>query len=141
MRPEEFLNQPYNLYRKIKVKEQKAIYYRELSMTVSSPGFEEHYSATKNLDAPFVRYIHKAEKLEQEIKADYVRLALLKEEVDRAIDEQIQDETEAMVLRYRYVMLMSVRQIATKMSYTKRWVQLIHAKAVTRFETFRTNLQ
>lgn len=130
----DFLNQPYVLQRKIRVKEQKAKYYRELAGSVSSPGFEEHYSASRNTDAPFVKYLQKADELEGEIEEDYIRLAELKEKIDRAID-LIEDENEAMVLRYRYVMMLSMKEIARKMYYTLRWTQMIHVRAVTHFET------
>ncbi len=42
---------------------------------------------------------------------------------------------EAMVLRYRYVMLLSMKDIARKMHYTLRWTQMIHVKSLTHFET------
>ena len=133
MTANEFLNRPYELQRKISIKEQKIKYYRELSSSVSSPGFEEHYSATRNTDAPFVRYLQKIDVLEEEIKNDKIRLAEIKDEVDHAI-EAIEDLNEAMVLRYRYVMLWSMRKIAKEMYYSLRWVQMIHVKAITHFE-------
>lgn len=134
MTSKEFLNQPYALQGKIRVKEQKAKYYRELADSVSSPGFEEHYSASRNTNAPFVKYLQKADELEREIKEDYIRLADLKGEIDRAINV-IEDENEAMVLRYRYVMMLSMKEIAKKMYYTLRWTQIIHVRAVAHFET------
>lgn len=130
----DFLNQPYVLQRKIRVKEQKAKYYRELAESVSSSGFEEHYSASRNTDAPFVKYLQKVDELKGEIEEDYIRLAELKEGIDRAIDV-IEDENEAMVLRYRYVMMLSMKEISKKMYYTLRWTQMIHVRAVTHFET------
>ena len=133
MEAKEFLNQVYTLKRKITVKEQKAMYYRELASSVSAPGFEEHYSASKNTEAPFVRYLQKADELRVEIKTDYLELERLKAEIDKAI-EVLTDETEAMVLRYRYVILLSMKDIAKKMHYTLRWTQMIHVKALTHFE-------
>ncbi len=133
----EYLNQPYELQKLIRVKEQKAKYYRELASSVSSPGFEEHYSSSRNTDAPFVRYLNKVSELEYEIKNDYIKLEELKEEVDCAINV-IEDENEAMVLRYRYVMMWSFTRISKEMHYTPRWTQMIHVKAVTHFETLHT---
>ena len=133
MEAKEFLNQVYTLKRKITVKEQKTMYYRELANSVTSPGFEEHYSASKNTEAPFVRYLQKADELRVEIKTDYLELERLKAEIDKAI-EVLTDETEAMVLRYRYVILLSMKDIAKKMHYTLRWTQMIHVKALTHFE-------
>lgn len=137
MEAKEFLNQVYTLKRKITVKEQKAMYYRELANSVTSPGFEEHYSASKNTEAPFVRYLQKADELRVEIKTDYLELERLKAEIDKAI-EVLTDETEAMVLRYRYVILLSMKDIAKKMHYTLRWTQMIHVKALTHFEILHT---
>ena len=134
MEAKEFLNQAYVLKRKITVKEQKAMYYRELASSVSAPGFEEHYSASKNTEAPFVKYLQKVEELRLEIKDEYIELARLKAEIDKAI-EVLTDEMEAMVLRYRYVMLLSMKDIARKMHYTLRWTQMIHVKKLTHFET------
>ena len=133
MTAKEFLNQPYELQKQIEIKKQKAKYYRMLADSVSSPGFEEHYSASRNTEAPFVRYLNNVSELEYEIKEDSIRLDTLKNEIDLAINV-IEDENEAMVLRYRYVMMWSMNKIAKEMHYTLRWVQTIHVKAVTHFE-------
>lgn len=134
MESKEFLNRPYVLQRNISIKEQKVLYYKELACSVSPPGFKEHYAASRNTEAPFVKYLQKAEDLEHEIKADYLELARVKAEIDSAIDV-MQDESEAMVLRYRYIMLLSMKEIAEKLHYTPRWTQMIHVRAVTHFET------
>ena len=133
MTAKEFLNQLYELQRQIEIKKQKAKYYRALADSVSSPGFEEHYSASRNTEATFVRYLNKVSELEYEIKEDSIRLDSLKDEIDLAINV-IEDENEAMVLRYRYVMMWSMNKIAKEMHYTLRWAQMIHVKAVTHFE-------
>ena len=137
MTAKEFLNQPYELQRQIEIKKQKAKYYRALADSVSSPRFEEHYSASRNTEAPFVRYLNKVSELEDEIKEDSIRLDALKNEIDLAINV-IEDENEAMVLRYRYVMMWPMNKIAKEMHYTPRWTQMIHVKAVTHFETLHT---
>ena len=64
MTAKEFLNQPYELQKQIEIKKQKAKYYRMLADSVSSPGFEEHYSASRNTEAPFVRYLNNVSELE-----------------------------------------------------------------------------
>ena len=38
-----------------------------MACSVSSPGFEEHYSSSRNTNAPFIRYLEKADELEEEI--------------------------------------------------------------------------
>ena len=49
MTAREFLNRPFILNNKINDKKIKLGYYRELSCSVSSPGFEEHYSSNRNI--------------------------------------------------------------------------------------------
>lgn len=59
MTAREFLNQPFELQRVIRIKEKRIQCYRELASSPSSPSLEPHYSATKNTKAPFVRYLEK----------------------------------------------------------------------------------
>lgn len=133
MDAKDYLNQPCELQKLIRIKEQKARYYKELALSISSPGFEEHYTASRNIEAPFAQYLQKADALKDEIRKDYLKLAKLKAELDVAID-QVDDKAEAMILRYKYVMLLPMKEIASIMHYTLRWTQMIHVRAVTHFE-------
>ena len=86
MQGNEFLNRPFILNNKINEKKIKLGFYRELSCSPSSPGFEEHYSSNPNTKAPFIRYLEKIDDLEREIAEDYKKLDEIKTEVDNAID-------------------------------------------------------
>ena len=86
MTAKEFLNQPFDLQRQIRIKEKRIQCYRELACSVSSPGFEEHYSSSRNTRAPFERYLDKINVLEEELIRDYSELEKLKHTVDVAID-------------------------------------------------------
>ena len=55
MTVKEYLNQAHRLEQKMKVLVDEIAENRALLSSISSPGFEEHYNATKNTDAPFVR--------------------------------------------------------------------------------------
>ncbi len=133
MNAKEFLNRPFNLNNKINDKLVKLECYRELSCGVSSPGFEEHYSSNRNTKAPFIRYLEKIDLLEREIAEDYIKLEKLKTEVDNAIDV-VEEPMEQMILRYRYLELMSMPQIAVQMHYSLRWTKRLHRKALDSFE-------
>lgn len=114
-----YLNQSYELQKLIRIKKQKARYYKELTLSISSPGFEEHYTASRHIEVPFAQYLQKADALKDEIRKDYLKLAKLKAELDVAID-QVDDEAEATILRYKYVMLLPMKEIASIMHYTLR---------------------
>ena len=109
MTAREFLNRPFILNNKINDKKIKLGYYRELSCSVSSPGFEEHYSSNRNIKAPFERYLEKIDALEE-------------------------DPMEQMILRYRYIELKSMPEISVQMYYSLRWTKRLHRRALDSFE-------
>lgn len=133
MQVKEFLNRPFILNNRINDKKIKLEFYRELSCGVSSPGFEEHYSSNRNTNAPFIRYLEKIDDLEREIAADYKYLDEVKNEVDVAIDK-VDDPMEQMILRYRYVELLSMPEISVRMHYSLRWTKKLHRRALDSFE-------
>ena len=133
MTAKEYLNRPFTLNNQINDKLVKLECYRELSVSVSSPSFEEKFSGTRNLEPPFVRYLGKISDLEDEIKADYEKLEEMKNGIDAEIDK-LEDPYEQLILRYRYLMFMTMPQIASKIHYTLRWTQQIHNRALENFQ-------
>lgn len=133
MTAREFLNRPFILNNKINDKKIKLGYYRELSCSVSSPGFEEHYSSNRNIKAPFERYLEKIDALEEELAEDYKKLEELCCELDSAID-LVEDPMEQMILRYRYIELKSMPEISVQMHYSLRWTKRLHRRALDSFE-------
>lgn len=59
MTAKEYLNQAYRLEHFIKLEKEEIEYWQQLSIGISSPSFEEHYSATRSTDAPFLKTVHK----------------------------------------------------------------------------------
>lgn len=133
MQANEFLNRPFILNNKINDKKIKLDFYRELSCGVPSPSFEEHYSSNRNTKAPFVYYLEKIDELEREIEEDYRTLDEIKREVDKAIDN-VEDPMEQMILRYRYLELLSMPDISVRMHYSLRWTKKLHRRALDSFE-------
>lgn len=133
MQGNEFLNRPFILNNKINDKKIKLGFYRELSCSPSSQGFEEHFSSNPNTKAPFVRYLEKIDDLEQEIAEDYKKLDEIKTEVDNAIDV-VEDPMEQMILRYRYLEFLSMPDISVRMHYSLRWTKKLHRRALDNFE-------
>ena len=133
MQGNEFLNRTFILNNKINDKKIKLGFYKELSCSPSSPGFEEHFSSNQNTKAPFVRYLEKIDDLEREIAEDYKKLDEIKTEVDNAIDV-VEDPMEQMILRYRYLEFLSMPDISVRMHYSLRWTKKLHRRALDSFE-------
>ncbi|MDO4650608.1 MAG: hypothetical protein Q4B26_18390 [Eubacteriales bacterium] len=133
MTAKEFLNQPFELYCRINDKKVRADCYRQMAGSVSSPGFEEHYSSSRNTRAPFERYLEKAYELEDEIAVDEEKLERLKTEVSIAIDK-LDEPNAQLLLHYRYVMFMTMPKISVEMNYCLSWTKKIHRKALEEFE-------
>ena len=113
MTAREFLNQPFYLNNRINDKRVKLDCYRQMACSVSSPGFEEHYSSNRNTNAPFIRYLEKADELEEEIAADEKELERLKTEVSVAIDE-LEESSEQLLLHYRNALFTSMDEASSQ---------------------------
>lgn len=133
MTAKEYLEQVHRFNQQIVSKKAELESYRELSLSISGGGFEQSYNASRNTSAPFERYSNKIMDLEREIQEDMVTLGNMKFEVGLEIDK-LECANERLVLRYRYLMLMTWGEVAKKLNYTKRWVLRIHDKAMFNFE-------
>lgn len=133
MTAKEYLESPRELDRKINQKLRLLESYKDLAGSISSPNFDEKVQGTRSTDPPFVRYLGKIDELQREIDADIDRLADLKCDLSFQID-RIDEIGQAVVLRYRYVQLLTWAEISEKMNYSVRWIQKIHGKALESFE-------
>lgn len=129
MTVKEYLSQGYRLEQKIKVLTQELVELRELSMSISSPGFEEHYNATRNTDAPFVHALEKIDEREKEIADKVVALLEIKKEVSDTISK-VANADLRLVLHYRYVENRSWCRIADEMGVDERTIRRWHNKAL-----------
>ncbi len=132
MTAQEFLTSASEMNRQIHFKEIELKSLRDLASGISGCGFGERLSGTRNPDPPFVRYTDKALELEAEIENDKKALTELKLSISKAIDN-LNNTNERTVLRYKYLMFLSWKEISTKMGYSKRWVIKLHEKAVQNF--------
>lgn len=133
MTAKEYLEQPNKLRLKIKSDLKKLDSYKDLASSISSPQFEERVCGTRSVEPPFVRYLGKIDELERKIAEEKRTLEELKVTIDEQIDA-LASEKEQLILRYRYLMFMSMPEIAEKMSYSMRWAKQIHADALNNFE-------
>lgn len=132
MTAKEYLKQAYRLHERIDAHIAELEELRDMSTRIQGVSFEEHFSSTRNTDAPFVKLIGKIMDMESRINSEIDRLVDLKAEMDMVI-EQVEDIEERLLLRYRYLDNMTWDDIATRLSVSSRTVHRIHSAALQNF--------
>ena len=126
-----YLSQAYRLENRIRLIKERIEEMRELAGSVSSPGFEEHYNATKNTDAPFVRVLEKIMLLEEEYEERLYQLLNLQTQIESVIGE-LEDTDLQMVLTYRYIKSLSWYKIGSELCIDESTARRWHDKALAR---------
>ena len=127
----EFLNQAYLLDQRIKSDTLECEELRLMAETISSPGFEEHFNASRNTDAPYVRTLEKLMELEEKIMTEMSLLLEVKQQI-REVISQVDKNEYQMVLKYRYIHNYSWPRIADMLNVDATTVQRWHNKAIGR---------
>lgn len=130
MTVKEYLNQGYRLEHRIKLHKTELEELRELSASISSPGFEEHYNATKNTDAPFEKVLFKIMEMEREQAAMLGKLLTFKQELISVINA-VEDKDERLVLHYRYICNRTWVDIGDLLGWDERTIRRLHNKALS----------
>lgn len=130
MTAKEYLSQGYRLDQRIRLVREEITNLQELAGSVSSPGFEEHYNATRNTEAPFIRTIYKIMELEDKQNDLLNQMLEFKQEMCEVIDS-VNDLNERMVLYYRYVVNESWQDIGKRLFVDERTVRRWHNKALS----------
>lgn len=128
MTVKEYLNQGYRLVHRIRLVQAEIEGLRAMSTSISSPGFEEHFS--RSTEAPFEKVLMKIYELEEKQAADLERLLCFKQELIDVIDE-VEDKDLRMVLRYRYVNNFTWGRIGDALGWDARTIRRWHDKALT----------
>jgi DNA-directed RNA polymerase specialized sigma24 family protein len=130
MTAKEYLNQAYRLEQRIKLAKMEIEDLQELSCSVSSPGFEEHYNATRNTEAPFVKTLYKIMEMQDKVNKELDLLLKLKEEIKQVIME-LSDQDEILVLKYRYLYNWAWARIGDEIYADERTVRRWHNRALS----------
>lgn len=125
MTKEEYLNQVGRLQHKLKMMKLRAEEYEELANSIPTQNYSrERVSGTRNLEAPFVKWLNKLWDLEIDMKEVEQKLEEKRAEIITVI-EALSDENQKSVLMLRYISLLSFNQITNKMYFSlstiKRW--------------------
>lgn len=78
-------------------------------------------------------FVAKVDELLADLKKQAERRITLRREISRKI-EQMDDETEKLVLRLRYIQLLRWEEIAVRMDYDYRYTLKVHGRALKNFE-------
>lgn len=130
MTVKEYLGQAYLLDQRIKSDTMELEELRLMSQTISSPGFEEHYNATKNTDAPYVKTVEKIMEYEDLLMREIVMLVALKNQIWEVISKVEKPEYRT-VLQYRYIHNYTWTHIADIVKADESTVRRWHNKAIS----------
>ena len=130
MTAREYLHQAYRLDHRINSDIEEVQRLREMSCSISSPGFGERVQTSRNCEAPFVRCIEKIMDLEQKIDKEIDLFVDLKKQI-RSVIESVEDPDEQMVLRYRYIHNKTWEEIGDELYADKVTVWRWHKKALS----------
>lgn len=130
MTVKEYLNQGYRLEHRIKLVQAEIAELREMSTSISSPGFEEHFSSSRNTDAPFERVLIKICTLEEKQAATLEKLLDFKSELTEVINS-VEDKNERLVLHYRYIGNKTWVEIGDILRWDERTIRRIHNRALS----------
>lgn len=132
MTAKEYLQQAYRLNELIDSDAHELERLRDLAGRISSPNFGERVQRSRNLDAPFVKYLGDIMEMEEKIQKELCRLVVLKKQILAAL-ESVSDREERLLLTYRYLNNESWEQIAADLSVSMSTVHRIHASALRNF--------
>lgn len=132
MTAKEYLQQAYRLNELIDSDVHELERLRDLAGRISSPNFGERVQSSRNLDAPFVKYLGDIMEMEEKIQKELCRLVVLKKQILAAL-ESVADREERLLLTYRYLNNESWERIAEGLSVSMSTVHRIHASALRNF--------
>ena len=133
MTVKEYLGQAYLLDNRINSDTKELEELRLMSQTISSPGFEEHYNASRNTDAPYIHTLEKIFVMESKILEEMNLLMALKQQI-RDVISKVEKPEHQMILRYRYIHNMSWPKIGEELCADTVTVQRWHNKAIAKIE-------
>lgn len=129
MTVKEYLNQGYRLEHRIKLVQAEIAELREMSTSISSPGFGEHVNSSRNTDAPYERVLIKICGLEEKLAEALEKLLDFKMELTEVIDA-VDDKDLRMVLHYRYLCNLTWVQIGDALGWDAKTIRRWHNKAL-----------
>lgn len=129
MTVKEYLGQGYRLEQRIRLAKAEIEELREMTVSISSPGFEEHFNPNRSTEAPYEKVLCKIMEMEQEQAQMLHDLLVFKQELISVINT-LDDKDERLVLHYRYICNTTWVQIGDHLGWDERTIRRWHNKAV-----------
>lgn len=130
MEAKQYLKQAYKLNELIESDVQELDRLRDLASSISSPKLDDMpHSPNRSTEAPFTRYVGRIIEMEQRINAEIDRYVDLQNEIRTTIN-QLKNNDEKLLLRYRYILFMTWEEVAEKLNVSMRTVHRIHGTAL-----------
>ena len=137
MKPLEQLEQIRQMFFKIQMQQELIDYYDLMSNTLGGCDFSsERIDKSRNLDAPFVKWIYKKIDAEKQLKDMEVELQNKISEAGKILS-QLSNKNLSTVLTLRYCCNLSWSQIAEKAHYSVSSVRRYYKKAVEELENLK----
>ena len=134
MNAKQYLQQAYRLNELINSNQRELDQLRALSTSISSPDmlYERVNSGASSCDK-IGNIVAKIVDLNDTINEELDRFVDLKKDIHNKI-MLIPDNTEKLILKYRYIEFDTWESIAVKLGYTFQWVHVLHKRALKNFE-------
>jgi len=134
MNAKEYLQQAYRLNELIDSNQKELEQLRALSTSISSGDMskERVQSSPQSYDK-IGNIVAKIVDLNEIINSEIDNFVDLKTDIHNKI-MQISDNTEKLILKYRYIEFLTWEEIAVKLGFTFQWVHVLHKKALNNFE-------
>jgi hypothetical protein len=130
MDKKEYLSSYHEAEKQIKRLQSLHDEYTRMSFNVPGCNFDQvRVSKTRNLEAPFVKWIHKAMEVEDEINELRKNLEIIKNEILDSISALNNPEYERLLI-YRYIDWLNWQSIADKMYYSQATIRRWHDLAI-----------
>ena len=130
MTSKEYLSQVYNLEHEIKQLKLRSEEFERLSLSVPGPNYDGiRVDGTRDLEAPFVKWLMKKDEVDRKIKTLEEKLVKLKSDILSVIDA-LENEDYKNILIMRYLDTLTWEEIANKMYYSVATVKRWHKKAL-----------
>lgn len=136
MKAKEYLRRAYNLDKFIDACLVELSNLRECRNTIRSLDYSRDKIQTSpgnNMENIIIKIVDMENMLNDKID----QLVDLKNEIRSDINK-LPDETDRLVLTYKYICFLSWEEIAVKMGYSYRNIHRVHAKALKDFESWHT---
>jgi hypothetical protein len=130
METKQYLKQAYRLNELIESNKQEIADLRTLSYSLPGTDYsQDRVQHSSSSDAGYTRIVHKIIELEKIINDDTEKMLCLKLEI-RTVINNVADNDEKLLLKYRYLNFMSWDDICDKMCVSMRTAHRIHSEAL-----------